>query len=106
MKLAVPVPGQFRYFLTAGLWDEISRDSEAANLSSPLKAVLQKRFELSCCRAPLSFPSGCEKRGVTPPLALSEKMNLVLASNCESLPEISNSSAWSVSLFSYSWPLG
>ena len=70
LKLAVPVPGQFRYFLTAGLWDEISRDSEAANLSSPLKAVFQNRCELSCCRAPLSFPSGCEKRDATPPPAL------------------------------------
>ena len=106
LKLAIPVPGQFRYFLTAGLWDEIPCDSEAANLSSLLKAVLQNRFELSCCRAPLSFPSGCEKRGATPPLALSEKMDLVLASKCQSLPEISSSSAWGVSLLSYSCPLG
>ena len=70
LKLAAPVPGQFQYFLTAGLWDEIPRDSEATNLSSALKSVFQDLFELSWCSAPLSFPSGCEKRDATPPLAL------------------------------------
>ena len=70
LKLAARVPGQCRYFLTAGLWDEIPRDSEAANLSSLLRAVFQNQFELSCCFAAVSFPSGCEKRDATPPLAL------------------------------------